>query len=145
MKRTAFDTPLNEGKMSPPRWVAEEKGKKPPRTHPNRRGLKPSDTHQMTWAQLCTTTGKCHSSFWYQVNRYNMTPLEALKHRGPRYNHVVMSLKDICERVGIRYHTFDLRRRKGKSFREALLTPVNTSQSRRGPRKCKSKKSTSNE
>lgn len=135
MKMNSYDTPLHEGKMTPPKWVAEEKGKKPPRKHPNRLGLRQSDTHQMTWHQLCITTGKNPSSFWYQVNRYNMAPIDALKHRGEQYNHVVMSLKDICERVGISYDLYQYRRRQGKSFREALLTPVNKNLSRRGARR----------
>lgn len=85
--------------------------------------MKSSDTHQMTWHQLCLTTGRRASTFWYRVNRYNMTELQALTSPAEPYNHVVMSISDLCRRVGLNIKTYNSRRRLEWSFREALLTP----------------------
>ena len=85
--------------------------------------LKASDTHQMTWNQLCRATGRQSSTFWYRVNRYGMTPLQALTSPVEPYTHVVMSISDLCRRVGLDRRTFNSRRRLGWGFREALLTP----------------------
>jgi hypothetical protein len=85
--------------------------------------LKASDTHQMTWNQLCRATGRRSSTFWYRVNRYGMTPLQALTSPAEPYQHVVMSVADLCRLTGIDRRTFNSRRRLGWSFRAALLTP----------------------
>ncbi len=85
--------------------------------------LKASDTHQMTWRQLCLTTGRCPSTWHYRVSRYEMSPLEALRTPAEPHQHVVMSCSDLCRRVGLSPKTFQRRRAEGMGFREALLTP----------------------
>lgn len=79
---------------------------------------------QMCWKQLCVTTGVNWSTFWYRVNRYGMTPLQALTSHIEPYRHIVMSDADLCRRVGINRATFTSRRKCGWSYRDALLTPA---------------------
>lgn len=82
--------------------------------------LRRSDTHQMTWHQLCITTGRCPATFHYRVHRYAWSELDALRAPAEPHRHVVMPMRDICRKVGVNYHTYLSRRRRGQSVRQAL-------------------------
>lgn len=112
MKLTKHDKPIGKAQASKPfenDWQPECRGYW---------SLKRSDTHQMTWAQLCRTTGKNWSTFWYQVNRNGKSPLAAL--RCGSTPEVVMSWWDICAKAGVDKRSFNRRRAQGWTVRQAL-------------------------
>lgn len=115
---TRWDTPLHQGKGAPLEFIDPPKPEPVPR--PATR-VYAHHRHAMSWRSLCITTGKNPSTWWYQVHRYGLSELEALKTRREHQPHVVMTMADLCARVGTSVTTLEWRRRHGWSFREALL------------------------
>lgn len=118
MMLTRWDTPLKQGKGAPLQFI--EANKPEPVERPTVK-IRPNDRYAMSWRSLCVATGKNPSTWWYQVHRYGMSELEALKTRREHQPQVVMTMADLCERVGTTSTSFEWRRRHHWSFREALL------------------------
>lgn len=118
MMLNRWDTPLTQGKSAPLAFI--EPARPAPAERP-RSKIRPHERFAMSWRNLCVTTGKKQSTWWYQVHRYGMSELEALKTRREYQPRVVMTMADLCARVGTPITTFEFRRRRGDSFREALL------------------------
>lgn len=118
MMLTKWDTPLNQGKGAPLEFIDAPKAETPQRPATK---VRRKDRFAMSWNSLCITTGKNPSTWWYQVHRYGMSELEALKDRRGNQGRVVMTMADICHKVGASPAKLEYRRRRGWSFREALL------------------------
>lgn len=118
MMLTRWDTPLHQGKGAPLEFIDEPKAAPPKRPATK---IRRADRHAMSWNSLCIATGKNPSTWWYQVNRYGMSELEALKDRRGNQGRVVMTMADICQKVGASPSRLEARRRNNWGFREALL------------------------
>ncbi len=83
--------------------------------------LRDSDRNQMCWHQICASIGMNYTTFSHRVQVWGWHPAAALRHPVESHQHVVMSLNDLCRRVGTNRNTLNSRRARGLPFRQALL------------------------